>query len=141
MGIRFQIITRSLSIHPVAVGGCNGCLIEALACLGPGYDLERFGVTLAPNAVSADVLLVSGCATRSGGRRLKRLFSGMPRPGLVVAVGTCSLGQGLFFESPAVVKPVDAVLSVNLFIPGCPPRPEALIGGLGKLVKLLRQEV
>lgn len=139
MGIRLQIITRSLWIYPVVAGGCNGCQLEILACLSPAYDLERFGVRLAAGVPHADALAVSGCMTQRNIKRIKRLFQEMPGPGIVVAVGTCALGQGMFQRGTVISKPADAVLPVHLYIPGCPPKPEAVIAGLGKLIKIIRQ--
>ena len=139
MGIRLQIITRSLWIYPVVAGGCNGCQIELLACLSPAYDLERFGVRLAAGVAQADAMAVSGCMTLRNAKRVKKLFQEMPGPGIVVLMGTCALGQGVFQGSKVLSKPANAVLPVHLYIPGCPPRPEAVIAGLGKLIKIIRQ--
>ena len=139
MSIRLQIVTRSLWIHPVLAGGCNGCHLEILACLSPVYDLERFGVALAAAPAQADALLVSGTLIQPDARRLKLMILEMSSPNLVIAVGTCALGTGLFRGGAASSKAADAVLGVQLYIPGCPPKPEAVIAGLGKLVKLIRQ--
>jgi membrane-bound hydrogenase subunit mbhJ len=139
MGIRLQIVTRSLWIYPVVTGGCNGCQLEILACLSPAYDLERFGVRLAAGVPHADALLVSGSMTHRNLKRMKRLLLEMPEPAIVVAVGACALGQGVFQGSAVISKTADAVLPVQVYIPGCPPKPEAVIAGLGKLIKLIRQ--
>jgi Ni,Fe-hydrogenase III small subunit len=139
MSIRLQIVTRSLWIYPVATGGCNGCQLEIQACLSPCHDLERFGVRLAAGIRHADALLVSGSMTHRNLKRLKRLALEMSEPAIVVAVGTCALGQGMFQGSPVISKTTDAVLPVQLYIPGCPPKPEAVIAGLGKLIKIIRQ--
>jgi membrane-bound hydrogenase subunit mbhJ len=139
MGIRLQIVTRSLWIYPVVSGGCNGCHLEILACLSPYYDLERFGVRPAASLRHADALLVSGSMTLSNHKRMKRLLVEMSEPGIVVAVGTCALGQGVFQGSPMISKTADAVLPVQVYIPGCPPKPEAIIAGMGKLIKIIRQ--
>jgi membrane-bound hydrogenase subunit mbhJ len=134
MGIRLQIVTRSLWIHPVVAGGCNGCHLEILACLGPKYDLERFGVRLAPSPNLADALLVSGSLIHPDDRRLKRMIIEMSGPSVVLAVGTCALRGGA-----VQTRPADSVLRVDMHIPGCPPRPEAVIAGFGKLIRLIRQ--
>jgi Ni,Fe-hydrogenase III small subunit len=139
LGIRLQIVTRSLWIHPVVAGGCNGCHLEILACLGPKYDLERFGVRLAPSPNLADALLVSGSLIQPDDRRLKRMMIEMSGPSLVLAVGTCALDQGLFRGGPVQTQPADSVLRVDMHIPGCPPKPEAVIAGFGKLIRLIRQ--
>jgi Ni,Fe-hydrogenase III small subunit len=139
MGIRLQIVTRSLWIYPVVAGGCNGCQLEILDCLSPAYDLERFGVRLAVSVPHADALLVSGSMTQRNLKRMKRLLLEMPEPGIVVAVGACALGQGVFQGRAVISKTADAVLPVQVYIPGCPPKPEAVTAGLGKLIKLIRQ--
>ncbi len=139
MGIRLQIVTRSLWIYPVVAGGCNGCHLETLACLGPKYDLERFGVRIAPSPNLADALLVSGSLIHPDDRRLKRMVIEMAGPSLVLAVGTCSLDQGQFRGGAVQTHTADSILRVDLHIPGCPPRPEAVIAGFGKLIRLIRQ--
>lgn len=139
MGIRLQIVTRSLWIHPVAAGGCNGCHLEILACLGPRYDLERFGVRIAPSPNLADALVISGSLIDPDDRRLKRMAIEMSGPSLVLAIGTCALGPGLFGGGSVHTRPADSVLRVDMHIPGCPPKPEAVIAGFGKLIRLIRQ--
>jgi Ni,Fe-hydrogenase III small subunit len=139
MGLRLQVVTRSLWIYPVVAGGCNGCHLEIFACLSPFYDLERFGVRFAAGIRHADAVLISGSMTHRNLRRMKRIYQEMPEPGLVVAVGTCALGHGIFEGGTVISKPTDAVLPVDLYIPGCPPKPEAVVAGLGKLIKLIRQ--
>jgi membrane-bound hydrogenase subunit mbhJ len=139
LGIRLQIVTRSLWIHPVVAGGCNGCHLEILACLGPKYDLERFGVRLAPSPNLADALLVSGSLIHPDDRRLKRMRIEMSGPNLVLAVGTCALDQGFFRGGPVQMHSADSIFRVDMHIPGCPPKPEAVIAGFGKLIRLIRQ--
>ena len=141
MSLRLQIVTRSLWVYPVSSGGCNNCLVEILDCLSPNYDLERFGVTQVFVPKQADALLVTGSMTQKNVQRMKRIFQQMQKPAVVAAVGTCALGQGVFQGSYMTSKTVDAVLPVEIYIPGCPPKPEAVIAGLGKLVKLIRQRI
>jgi Ni,Fe-hydrogenase III small subunit len=138
MSLRLQIVSRSLWIHPAMAGGCNGCHLEILACLSPSYDLERYGVRFASCIRRADAILISGSMTHRNLRRMKQIHLEMQKPGLVVAVGTCALGHGIFEGGAVVSKPVDAILPVDLYIPGCPPKPEAVISGLGKLIQFIR---
>ncbi len=118
-------------------GACNGCDIEIVALLTPKYDVERFGVKLEPSPRHADVLLVSGSVTKQCAERLKRIYEQMPQPKFVVAIGACACSGGVFQGTYGTVGGVDKVLPVNAYIPGCPPRPEAIIDGVVKLLNAL----
>ncbi|MEL9997405.1 MAG: NADH-quinone oxidoreductase subunit B family protein [Sulfolobales archaeon] len=118
-------------------GACNGCDIEVLAALTPYYDPERFGVKLAPNPRHADVMVVTGAVTKKAAERLKRLYDQMPSPKFVVAVGACAISGGVFAGSYSVVNGVDKVVPVSMYVPGCPPRPEAILYGIVKLLSKL----
>lgn len=118
-------------------GACNGCDIELVAILTPKYDVERFGVKLEPSPRHADVLLVTGCVTVQIAERLKRIYEQMPEPKFVVAIGACACSGGVFAGNYSVVGGVDKVIPVNAYIPGCPPRPEALLDGVVKLLTAL----
>ena len=115
-------------------GSCNGCDIEILATLTPRYDLERLGIKLQGSPRHADVLVVTGAVTRQSRDCLLRIYAQMPDPKYVVAVGACALGGGVFYDSYNCLGGVDHVLPVDLYIPGCPPRPNAIIYGLLKLL-------
>jgi NADH-quinone oxidoreductase B subunit len=118
-------------------GACNGCDIEVLAALTPYYDPERFGVKLAPNPRHADVMVVTGAVTKKAAERLKRLYDQMPSPKFVVAVGACAISGGVFAGSYSVVNGADKVVPVSMYVPGCPPRPEAILYGIVKLLSKL----
>ena len=118
-------------------GACNGCDIEVLAALTPYYDPERFGVKLAPNPRHADVMVVTGAVTKKAAERLKRLYDQMPSPKFVVAVGACAISGGVFAGSYSVVNGVDKVVPVSMYVPGCPPRPEAILYVIVKLLSKL----
>jgi NADH-quinone oxidoreductase B subunit len=118
-------------------GACNGCDIEIVALLTPKYDVERFGVKLEPSPRHADVLLVTGAVTHQCAERLKRIYDQMPEPKFVVAIGACACSGGVFQGTYNVLNGVDKVLPVNAYIPGCPPRPEAIIDGVVKLLNAL----
>ncbi len=120
-------------------GACNGCDIEVLAALTPFYDVERFGIKLAPSIRHGDILVVTGAVTKKAGERLKRLYEQMPSPKFVIAVGTCACTGGVFAKSYNVYAGADKVVPVDMYIPGCPPRPEAIIDGIAKLLKKLEQ--
>lgn len=120
-------------------GSCNGCDIEILATLTPRYDLERFGVKLQGSPRHSDVLICTGPVTRQSRERLLRIYEQMPNPKFVVAVGSCAVSGGAFQGCYNVVGHIDEVIPVNAYIPGCPPRPEAIIDGVIKLLQSLNK--
>ena len=111
-------------------GSCNGCDIEILACLTPVYDLERFGIVNVGNPLHADVLLVSGTVNPRNRIVLENLFNQMPTPKVVIAIGACGLSGGIFRGAYNVVGGIDRVIPVDVYVPGCPPRPETIIDGV-----------
>ena len=124
---------------------CNGCDIETLACLTPMYDIERFGIINVGNPKHADVLVVTGSVNKRNVRVLKNLYNQMPEPKAVVAVGACACTGGIFKECYNVLGGIDKVLPVDVYVPGCCVKPEAIIDGIvqaaGKLeekAKLLK---
>ncbi len=119
-------------------GSCNGCDIEILATLTPRYDVERFGIKLQGSPRHADVLVCTGPVTRQARERLLRIYEQMPEPRFVVAVGSCAISGGAFQGCYNVLEGIDKVIPVNAYIPGCPPRPEAIIDGLVKLLGSLQ---
>jgi NADH-quinone oxidoreductase B subunit len=120
-------------------GSCNGCDIEIAALLTPRYDVYRFGVQLEPSPRHADVLLVTGVVTRQCADRLKRIYEQMAKPAFVIAIGACGCTGGIFAGNYPVLGGADKVIPVDMYIPGCPPRPEALIDGVVKLLKTLEE--
>lgn len=119
-------------------GSCNGCDIEILATLTPRYDLERFGVKLMGSPRHADVLVCTGAISRQARDRLLRIYEQMHEPKFVVAVGACALSGGVFHDCYNVMGGIDRLLPVDAYIPGCPPRPEAIIDGVVKLLGSLK---
>ncbi len=111
-------------------GSCNGCDIEVLACLTPVYDVERFGIINVGNPKHADLLLVTGTVNHRNKKVLANLVAQMPDPKAVVALGSCGLTGGVFREAYNVVGGVDKVVPVDVYVPGCPPKPEAIIDGV-----------
>jgi len=120
-------------------GGCNGCDIEVLAALTPRYDVERFGILAVGSPRHADVLVVTGPVTRQARSRLIRIYEQMPEPKFVVAVGSCAISGGIFKGSYNVLGGVGEVLPVDVYVPGCPPKPEAIINGIVKLVGRIKE--
>ena len=134
MGILKDMINQSRLKSPWIIhfdcGSCNGCDIEVLACLTPMYDVERFGVVNTGNPKHADVLLVTGTVNHRNRHVLKQLYDQMPEPKAVVAIGACCLSGGVFKESYNVIAGAHNVIPVDVFVPGCPPKPEAIIDGV-----------
>ncbi|MBI9044388.1 MAG: NADH-quinone oxidoreductase subunit B family protein [Anaerolineaceae bacterium] len=119
-------------------GSCNGCDIEILATLTPRYDIERFGIKLEGSPRHADILVATGPVSRQSRDRLVRTYEQMPEPKFVVAVGACALEGGVFHGCYNIMGGIDQVIPVNAYIPGCPPRPEAIIFGVVTLLKSLQ---
>ncbi len=118
-------------------GSCNGCDIEILDALTPRHDIERFGIKLQGSPRHADVLVCTGPVTRQSRERLMRIYEQMPEPKFVVAVGSCALEGGVFQGCYNICGGIDKVIPVDAYIPGCPPRPEAVINGIVALLESL----
>lgn len=132
---------RSLWAFHFNSGSCNGCEIEIVAAITPRYDPERFGIKLVGSPRHADVLVVTGPVVKKMKDRLIRVYNQMPDPKIVMCVGTCGISGGVFYDSYNLDGPVDEVIPVDVYVPGCPPRPEAIIHGVvTALAKLERLE-
>jgi Ni,Fe-hydrogenase III small subunit/formate hydrogenlyase subunit 6/NADH:ubiquinone oxidoreductase subunit I len=125
-----SVLGRSLHIREVDAGSCNGCEIEIVGLNSPVYDLERFGIHFVASPRHADLLLVTGPVTRNMELALRKTYDATPEPRLVVAVGACGCSGGMFGVNYATCGGVDAVLPVDVYIPGCPPNPYALLHGI-----------
>jgi len=123
-------LRRSLHIRHLDSGSCNGCDWELNALLNPYYDLQRMGIDFVASPRHADLLLVTGVMTRNLVDAARKTYEAMPEPRLVVAVGACAVGGGVFAHTYAAHGSAAPILPVDVFIPGCPPRPEAIIQGL-----------
>jgi membrane-bound hydrogenase subunit mbhJ len=130
-------LKRALWVFHVNTGSCNACDIEIIASLTPRYDIERFGMKLVGTPRHADVLMVTGPITVPMEEMVKRVYDQVPDPKVVALVGNCGASTGVFYESYNVVGPVDEIIPVDIYIPGCPPRPEAIIDGVVKAIKKL----
>ncbi len=125
-----RILGRSLAIREVDAGSCNGCELEIIALNNPVYDIERFGIHFVASPRHADMLLVTGPVTRNMELALRKTYDATPDPKLVVAVGACGISGGIFGTNYATRGGVDQVIPVDVYVPGCPPRPEALLYGI-----------
>src|SRR6266581_4638025 len=139
-----KILGRSLHIREVDAGSCNGCEQEIVALNNPVHDIERFGIHFVASPRHADMLLVTGPVTRNMELALLKTHRAMAEPKVVVAVGACGISGGIFGENYASLGGVDKVLPVDVYIPGCPPRPQALLYGIllavGRLAEKLHND-
>ncbi len=134
-----KIIRYSPWVLHFNTGACNGCDIEVLAALTPFFDPERFGVKLAPNPRHADIILVTGAVTKKAAERLRRLYEQTPNPKFVIAIGACAISGGVFTGTYSLVSRVDEVVPVDIYVPGCPPKPEAILDAVVKLLNKLKE--
>ena len=125
-----RVLGRSLHIREVDAGSCNGCEVEVVGLNSPRYDIERFGIHFVASPRHADMLLVTGPVTRNMELALRKTYDAMPDPRVVVAVGACGCGGGIFGRNYASLGGVDKVVPVDVYIPGCPPNPHALLHGI-----------
>jgi len=116
-------------------GGCNGCDIELLDALTPRFDVERLGILEKATPRHADVLVCTGPVTRQARDRLLRIYEQVPEPKWVVAIGSCACSGGVFRGCYNVLGGIDQVIPVDMYVPGCPCKPEAIIDGLVKLLR------
>src|SRR5204863_10091267 len=136
-----QIFRHSLHIREVDAGSCNGCEVEINGLNSPVYDVERFGIHFVASPRHADMLLVTGPVTRNMELALKKTYDATPDPRLVVAVGACGCSGGIFGVNYASLGGVDLTVPVDVYIPGCPPRPQALLHGILLAVDRLGQKL
>lgn len=125
-----SLLGRSLHIREVDAGSCNGCEVEIHGLNSPVYDIERFGIHFVASPRHADMLLVTGPVTRNMELALRKTYDATPAPRLVVAVGACGCSGGIFGQNYATCGAVDAVIPVDVYVPGCPPNPHALLHGI-----------
>jgi membrane-bound hydrogenase subunit mbhJ len=136
-----KIFTRSIWVYHANSGGCNGCDIEVLNVLTPYYDAERFGIRLVGSPRHADVMLCQGPASRPTAKALRRAWEAMPAPKLVFAIGSCASGGGMWYDTYNVLGPIEKVIPVDFYIPGCPPRPEAILFGVAVALGIVDKKV
>lgn len=138
MNLKLKALTKSLWAFHAATSPCNNCDIEILDVLTPRHDVERFGIILAGSIRHADVLLVTGVPNYKTKEIIKRLYEQAPKPCLVVAIGGCACGRIMFRDSYNSPCSVDEIIPVDAYIPGCPPKPEAIIAGIVKLIEKVK---
>ncbi|MEA5036736.1 Formate hydrogenlyase subunit 7 [bioreactor metagenome] len=119
---------------------CNGCDIEILAALTPVYDVERFGIINTGNPEHADIFVVTGGVNEQNKVVLKNIYDQIPEPKVVVAVGICASSGGVFRDCYNISGGVDTIIPVDVYVPGCAVRPEALIEGIVKALGVLEEK-
>lgn len=139
-----NMFTNSMAKSPwivhVNCNSCNGCDIELLACLTPLYDAERFGVINIGAPKQADIMVVTGSVNTKNVDMLKNVYNQMPDPKAVVAIGACGTTGGIFHDCYNVIGGVDKVVPVDVHVPGCCPRPEAIMDGILKAAAILEEK-
>ncbi len=128
---------RSAWLFHLNTGACNGCDIELVACLSPRYDVEQLGIRLEGSPRHADVLCVTGPVTRATRPLLEIVHAQLPEPRVVVAIGSCPATGNVFAGSPVIEGPLDRIVPVDVYVPGCPPRPHAIIEGIARAIDVL----
>lgn len=129
-----KLFGRSLKIREVDAGSCNGCDYEINAMNNPFNDLERLGISFVASPRHADMLLVTGTASRNMQLALAKTYNATPDPKLVVAIGACACSGGIFRDSYATSNGIDGIVPVDVYVPGCPPRPQAIMYGILKAI-------
>lgn len=137
MGLKTFCLKKSLWVFHFGGASCNNCDIEILDCLTPRYDIERLGIKLVGSPRHADVILVNGSINKRDRTRLLEVYKQAAKPVYVVAIGACGCTGGIFAEGIPFAGPVDKIIPVNAYIPGCPPKPEAIISGIVKLAQTI----
>ena len=123
------LIKKSPWVFHLCTGGCNGCDIEILALLTPKYDLERFGGLLKGSPKHADIILITGPLTEKSMARAMRVYESVPDPKKVIAVGSCAISTGIF-KGKRIKGPASKKFKIDMYVPGCPPRPEAILAAI-----------
>ena len=119
---------------------CNGCDIEVLACTTPVYDVERFGIINTGDPFQADILLITGGVNHQSESVIQQIYTQMPEPKVVVAVGICACTGGVFKDCYNIKGGVDTVIPVDVYVPGCAARPQAIIDGVVQALEILQRK-
>jgi ech hydrogenase subunit C len=133
-------LTKSPWILHYDASSCNGCDIETLACLTPIFDVERLGIVNTGNPKHADIFLVTGAVNEQSKAVIQNLYRQMPEPKVVVVVGACAASGGIFRDCYNISGGVDTVVPVDVYVPGCAARPEAIIDGVVKGLAVLEEK-
>lgn len=132
---------RSLHVRHLDAGSCNACDFEMGATSNPVYDLHRYGIAFVASPRHADMLMVTGVVTRNLEQALRMTYAAMPEPRLVMACGACAAGGATYGSTYAIVGKVSDVVPVDIAVPGCPPRPSAMIVALCAAADMLKERM
>ena len=132
-----KIAAKSPWLYRINSGSCNGCDVElaTTACI-PRYDVERLGCKYCGSPKHADIVLITGPLTARAKEKVLRLYEEIPDPKVTVAVGICPITGGVFRDSYAIEGPLDNYIDIDVNVPGCPPRPQAIIDGIAEAIKI-----
>jgi len=133
----FSKFKRSLVLRAVDVGSCNGCFLELSSLGNTYYDMSRYGISIAASPRHADGLIVSGALSINMKAALIKAYEAIPNPKIVIALGACSFDGGIYKDGYSVIQRVDQVIPVDIYIPGCPPSPAAILEGILRIMKNL----
>jgi Ni,Fe-hydrogenase III small subunit len=137
-GIR-HMFGRSLHIRHIDAGSCNGCEFETMALMNPVYDIQQYGIDFVASPRHADMLLVTGGVTRNLEEALRKTYRAAASPKILVAVGACACGEDLIGKTYANFGGVDKIFPVSVYVPGCPPRPQAILEGILQAIERTRE--
>ena len=142
MSLLNSIASRSPWLYRINAGSCNGCDVElaTTACI-PRYDVERLGCQYCGSPKHADIVLITGPLTMKVKEKVLRVFQEIPEPKVTVAIGICPISGGVFRDSYAIAGPMDSYLPIDVNVPGCPPRPQAIIEGIAMAIDIWRQRI
>lgn len=143
MNWRMWSLKKSVWVFHVNAGACNNCDIEIVNLLTPKFDVERFGIKLVGSPRHADALLVTGVGTYQAAIRVREVYRQTPKPCVVFLMGACACGTGIFQDGYHVAGPLDNIIrevdpnAIIAYVPGCPPKPEAMISGVVKALSAI----
>lgn len=142
MSFLSDISKRSPWLYRINAGSCNGCDVElaTTACI-PRYDVERLGCQYCGSPKHADIVLITGPLTVGVKDKVLRLYEEIPEPKVTVAIGVCPISGGVFRDSYAIAGPLDNFIPVDVNVPGCPPRPQAIIEGIALAIDIWRERL
>ena len=143
MGIFERLLAKSRLkspwIYRINSGSCNGCDIEIAPCFCPRYDAEQIGAVMQGSPKHADILLITGTMTLRARDAVRNVYEQMPEPKAVVAIGSCPATGNIFAGSPTILDGVASIVPIDVYVPGCPPRPQAIIRGIQQAAQLLAE--